>query len=118
MPSKAEDKIIERMLSGRGPIEIVESKENVVDTAEEIAKRQRLAANEIARRERLAEDERDLINSSEEIARRQRLAANERDLANYLRAHTPTTDEANITSTSPATTTESTAAVDSVGKGR
>lgn len=33
VPSKAEEKIIERMLSGKGPIVVTESKENVVDSA-------------------------------------------------------------------------------------
>lgn len=111
VPSKAEDKIIERMLSGRAPIVITESKENVVDSSQEIARRQRLAE---------AEAERDLaVGSSQEIARRQRLAEAERDLANTLRAHTPTTDEANITLATPnkTVTTESTN-VNSVGKDR
>lgn len=105
VPSKAEEKIIERMLSGREPIIITESKENVVDTSQEIA-----------RRERLAEAERDLVNSSQEIGRRQRLAEAERDLANSLRAHTPTTDEANLTT--QTTTTNTSTNVDLVGKGR
>lgn len=105
VPSKAEEKIIERMLSGRGPIEITESKENVVENEQE------------ARRHRLAEAERDLaINSSKEIALRQRLAEAERDLANTLRAHTPTTDEANTTLATPNTTTTTT--VNSEGKDR
>ncbi|KAJ6638340.1 PDZ and LIM domain protein 2 [Pseudolycoriella hygida] len=86
VPSKAEDKLIERMLSGRGPIEITEAKENKVD-------------------------------SFEEISRRQRLAAGERELADSLRAHTPTTDEANITSTNTNQTNESNT-TDSVGKSR
>lgn len=103
VPSKAEDKIVERMLSGRAPVIITQSKENVVETAAEIA-----------RQKRLAEEARDLeINSSVEIARRQRLAEADRDLATALRAHTPTTDEANVNTT----TTESTS-VDSVDKGR
>lgn len=107
VPSKAEDKIVEQMLSGRAPVIITESKENVVESAAEIARQQRLA-----------EAERDLaVNNSAEIALRQRLAEAERDLATSLRAHTPTTDESNI-NTSPATTTESTNNVDSVDKGR
>lgn len=93
------------MLSGRAPIIITESKENVVDTAEEIE-----------RREKLAEAEREMINSSEEIARRQRLAESDRNLSSSLRAHTPTPDEANNTLTTPTTTESSN--VDSADKGR
>lgn len=95
VPSKAEERIIELMLSGKAPVIITQSKENVVDTAEEIAERQRLA-----------EEERQQINSSDEIRLRQRLAQSERDLATSLRAHTPTADEAN------------TSTVDSADKGR
>lgn len=35
--SKAEDKIIERMLSGKDPIVVTESQDNVVDTAAVLA---------------------------------------------------------------------------------
>ncbi len=108
VPSKAEERIIEQILSGRGPVTITESKENVVDSAEEIAKRQRLAD---AERDFLAETDKDSVNSSDEISKRQRLAAAERDLATSLRSHTPTTDEANDTTTESSN-------LDSLGKGR
>lgn len=100
------------MLSGKAPVIITESKENVVDPAAEIEKRKRLAEEELEARQRLTEE----VNSSKEIAMRQRLAEAERDLAESLRAHTPTTDESNLTSTND-TTTESTT-VDALGKGR
>lgn len=108
VPSKAEDKIIERMLSGKAPVKIIPSKENVVESLEEIERLQRQA-----------EDEQEMINSSAEIARRQRLAATERDLASTLRAHTPTADEANISvATETTTTNASPITLDELYKGR
>lgn len=78
--SKAEDRLLEKMFSGKEPIIVTQSKENVVD-------------------------------SSEEIAERQRLADAERELASALRAHTPTTDEANKSTSNPTL-------VDALGRGR
>ncbi|KAG4078071.1 hypothetical protein HA402_002122 [Bradysia odoriphaga] len=107
VPSKAEEKLIERMLSGRGPVIITQSKENVVDKYEDMARQQ-------AENTRQQE-----IDSSAEIAMRQRLAEAERDLAKALRAHTPTTDESNVTmETTASTTTESTNLIGLPGKGR
>ncbi|XP_037048163.1 uncharacterized protein LOC119082692 [Bradysia coprophila] len=113
VPSKAEEKLIERMLSGRGPVIITQSKENVVDKYEDMARQQAENARQAA--ESLQQE----IDSSEEIALRQRLADAERDLAKALRAHTPTTDESNVTmGTTASTTTESTNLLDTPGKGR
>lgn len=117
VPSKAEDKIIERMLSGRGPVIITESKENKVDPAEEVERMKTL--QRLADGQRQAEIQREAdINSSKEIALRQRLAETERDLATSLRAHTPTADESNNTLSTPATTTTESTNVDSADKGR
>lgn len=88
VPSKAEDKIIERMLTGKEPIIITESKENVVDSSEEIARRQRLA-----------ETERDLSNS---------LRAHT----------PITDEGNNIIATPTNTTTESSNFLDAISKGR
>lgn len=116
VPSKAEEKLIERMLSGRGPVIITQSKENVVDKYEDILRQQNV---EGSRQD--AESSQQEVDSSEEIALRQRLAAAERDLAKALRAHTPTTDESNVTletETTTATTTTESTSIDSPGKGR
>lgn len=121
VPSKAEERLIERMLSGRDPVEITQSKENVVDPYAEIAARQQQANNNA---QQVANSAQVDANNSEEIALRQSLAEAQRDLAKALRAHTPTTDESNLTAgnatnaIATTTTTTESLTVDSPYKGR